>query len=47
MKKETGYYREMEELHRIREELQRTPPQVLNERGKKIRARLKNLYKAR
>ena len=28
------------ELHRIREELQRTPPLVLHERGKKMRARL-------
>jgi len=37
MKKEAGYYREMEELHRIREELHRTPPRSNNKRDRKTR----------
>jgi len=39
MKKKTGYYREMEELHRIREELQRTPSKVLSKSARKIHDR--------
>jgi len=37
MKKEAGYYREMEELHRIREELHRTPPRIIHKQDRKKR----------
>jgi hypothetical protein len=39
MKKEDGYYREMEELHCIREELQREPSKALSNKDKKRRIR--------